>query len=319
MRKLVIIITIGLLAALGVWLWPKQTTVSPPLTTLTSDFSPLFTPITINTIPSQAEVRINDTLVGSSPISLSNLTDTSYRVTIKKQGFIELKVLLVPKESGNVITVQLQPLSGNSEENIETPIATTAPSSTPTTAGSPQENIDTTDINNTLADLEKNDPNIPFELAGKVSVPTGYRFPDNSDLSKPVPLEIIPPALVADSDTKKMPALERNVLLANLKAGYMFDPVSQGIIPMDTVQSEVSIINFGHFEPANLSIPNNKNLTWFNQSPNSCQLRTDPKSPQLINQTIPSQGLATITFSQKGIYIFFCQGNPGPTQTLVVS
>lgn len=315
MRKLAIIFFILIVAATAFFFLRRPSSISilPTATPTSSQFSQLYAPLTITTTPSQTEVRLNSQYIGTTPLSLSNLADDTYRITFRKSGYEELVILLSPKESKGVISLHLNAISGSTQTTVarvETP--TTVATITP-------DNTDIIDVTSTLADLERNDPNIPPPLAGKVNVPPGYRFPDNADLTKAVPLEIIRSPLVPDPKTDRMYPLEKNILLANLQGGYMYDPVVQEIVPMGTEGTQISIIDFGNLEPRNMNVASNGSVLWFNQSRESCQLRTDPKSPQLINQLIPVQGTSTVTFSTSGIYIFFCQGNPGPTQTIVVS
>ncbi|OGC81919.1 MAG: hypothetical protein A2V81_03505 [Candidatus Abawacabacteria bacterium RBG_16_42_10] len=115
-----------------------------------------------------------------------------------------------------------------------------------------------------------------------------------------------------------MDELEKDLLLSRLGRNYYYDPVSQNIVADSSYQAHASIIDFGIFDPATLEIKKDENMLWFNQNTSSCQLRTDPKSPERINQTITSQKSIMIQLTTPGIYFFYCQDKPENTQTIVV-
>ena len=271
-----------------------------PTATLTP-ISSTIAPITVTSSPSQAQVFLDGAEIGITPLALTNLSTTVHRLTLKKSGFLEEAVTFTPQVTTSFIHLNLQPIPATDGVATPLPTATAEPSETPGEELVP-------DV------LERNDPQIPLALAGLVSVPDGYRFPVNPDITKPIPLEIIPFPVEQDAETKRMPITAKNELLARLRFSYFYNPLSQTIEPYQSPFT--SLIDFGFFEPQSLSVPVNTTLSWYNQNDEACQLRSDPKSPQKFNQTIAAQSLGNLQIMEKGIYVFFCQGTPGPTQVI---
>ncbi len=269
-----------------------------PTTSLTNELGPqgrvtVLAPITIISTPTEATVRLNGNVMGTTPLSLANLRQHNNVITLEKSGFSKITIALAPPDSATTIAFDLQ-------------------KQTYQTSSIPEKSFQ-----ETLDYLNNNDANIPFELTGKIVVPEGFRFPDNADINQPLNLEPIPLALLRDSTTQQMPLDQRSTLFNRLNTNYRYDPNTQTMFT-EAFRFAVSIINFETFDPQTLNIRSGSELLWYNQSTEDCELRTDPKSPMRINQKVAVQKSTVLSLINPGIYIFFCQGNPGPTQTITV-
>lgn len=297
MRK--VLLAIFLIILIGAAIITSKEIFQPqkirPAPTNNADSLKTFQSLTIISIPAEATVVLNGETIGTTPISLSNLTGTSNRLSLEKAGFESVAFLLTPPYENNSIRLNLQPLK-----------VTT----------STTQLIDD-DFQTELDNLNANDPNIPLELAGQVVVPYGFRFPDNPDLTQAVVLEPIPEPLVQDPMTELMPALARSALINKLNTLYIYDPARNEIIAHVT-GAIINLINFGVFDPLNANIASGSSMLWYNHNRSTCELRTHPKSPEKINQKILPQSSLSLPLTTPGIYIFFCQGNPGPTQVITV-
>ncbi len=222
-----------------------------------------------------------------------------------KRAIIILIIVLAITIAINLVFVFM-----NRPSSPSTPISTPSPSS-------PIPTPDLTDINSIIADLERSSTPEITPVA-TFNIPVGFRFPENANLSNKTSLEIILPNLKPDPQTKRMDEIERELLQAHLGYNYYYDPISQNIVADSNYKVTTTIIDFGIFSPNKLEIKQTENVLWFNQNTSICQLRTDPKSPEHINQTIASQKSTTIKLSAPGIYIFYCQDNTENTQTIIV-
>jgi hypothetical protein len=270
---------------------------SPPSSTTTSNHTvpEISRSFLITTNPPGAIVKIDGKELGGSPLSVAD-TQASYVVHITLAGYEDLNATLLPAESQGVFHFDLKPLT-----------------TTPPTITNPS---DSTTGDNNSDNLLYYSPNIPEALSGLVSVPHGYRFPDNADTSSIVFLEIIPPP----ESTNQLSGIEESNLISKLSKRYYFDPQTTSV-QLDTSFAPASIVLFNQerFTPTTSTSPNGLPVVWFNQSTTTCQLRSDPQSPLKLNQLVPSGKVYTLTATEKGIYIFYCQGNPGPTHTLVIN
>ncbi len=276
---------------------PNATT-SSPLPTATSSSSDLVPEtaknITVTSFPADASVFLDNVQVGKTPVTLAQLSGEKYALKIEKAGFVVYTATLIPSENDGLIAVTLSPNSPSDPLII-----------TPST-------IDDDNIN----DLVTNDPQIPTELLGLVTVPTGYRFPlESQDITKRINLEIIPLAVA-----QELAGIVRSDLIARLANLYHYDPQSIEIKLDDTfVPTNIVLFDGQSYDPARNKISSGETTIWYNHTETTCQLRTDPQSPIKINQLVPPQKAFPMILSEKGIYIFYCQGQPGPTHTLVVS
>ncbi len=277
---------------------PVPSPVPIPQPTATSSSSDLVPEtaknITVTSFPSDASVFLDNVQVGKTPVTLAQLTQERYSLKIEKAGFVVYTATLIPSENDGLIAVTLSANSPSDPQII-----------TPST-------IDDDNIH----DLITNDPQIPTELLGLVTVPKGYRFPlETQDITKRINLEIIPlPA------TQILEGIVRSELIARLANLYYYDPQSIAIKLDDTfAPTNIVIFNGQSYDPARNKISSGETTIWYNHTEATCQLRTDPQSPVKINQLVPPQKAFPIILPEKGIYIFYCQGQPGPTHTLVVS
>lgn len=250
--------------------------------------------VTITSFPPDALVFLDNTQVGKTPVTLAQLTHTSYQLRVEKVGYIIYSSTLLPNESNGLVEVTLSP-------NTSTDPLITGPIT-----------IDDSNVQNLL----NNDPQIPTALLGLVSVPTGYRFPvENQDITQRINLELIPPPT-----NVALEGIVRSELIARLATQYYYDPQSISIqLDNSLIPTNIVLFNGESYDPAKNKITSGETTIWYNHSSNTCQLRTDPQSPIKINQLIPAQKAYPMTLTEKGIYIFYCQGQPGPTHTLVVS
>ncbi|MBI4835843.1 MAG: PEGA domain-containing protein [Candidatus Abawacabacteria bacterium] len=320
MKKVLIILLVLLLIGSGIFFWSRRNNSVQNLEIRdqnlikNNDVIPIAqAPITIVTNPIGATIKLDGNEEGKTPLSLSNLVKESYRLEIQKDGYQTIVATLFPRENKGFISLALTPITPT-QSSVPIAIVSSKPTSI-----SHSDQPSTEDMQTYLNTLLENDPNIPLALAGKVNVPLGYRFPDTFDLTKKVYLEIIKPTLEQDSLSKQMPLLARSFLFAQLRDRFYYDPQNGVIVSAEKNQFAISIINFGFFDPTHISLNQGMELVWFNQNNKACELRTDPKSPQKINQTIMPQTTSSIQLVEKGIYLFFCQGNPGPLQTVTVS
>ncbi|MBP7057452.1 PEGA domain-containing protein [Candidatus Gracilibacteria bacterium] len=251
----------------------------------------------ITTNPSGATVRIDGKELGGSPLSVA-YTQSSYTVNIILAGYEDLNATLIPAESRGVFHFDLKPL-------------TTTPSTSTITNPS-----DSTTGDNDSDNLLYYSPNIPEALSGLVVVPYGYRFPDNADIGSIVFLEIIPPP----ESNQELGGIEESNLISKLSQRYYFDP-STTSVQLDSSFAPASIVIFDQerFRPTTSTSPSGSPVVWFNHSTTTCQLRSDPQSPIKFNQLVPGGKVYALTGTEKGIYIFYCQGNPGPTHTIVIN
>ncbi len=277
---------------------PVPSPVPTPQPTATSSSSDLVpetaTNITVTSFPSDASVFLDNVQVGKTPVTLAQLTQERYSLKIEKAGFVVYTATLIPSENDGLIAVTLSANSPSDPQII-----------TPST-------IDDDNIH----DLITNDPQIPTELLGLVTVPKGYRFPlEPPAITKRINLEIIPlPA------TQTLEGIVRSELIARLANLYYYDPQSIAIKLDDTfAPTNIVLFNGQSYDPARNKISSGETTIWYNHTEATCQLRTDPQSPVKINQLVPLQKAFPMILSEKGIYIFYCQGQPGPTHTLVVS
>lgn len=150
-------------------------------------------------------------------------------------------------------------------------------------------------------------------------IPPGFKIPENTSAQYPTSLVPILPSLIPDSETKKLSIPAKDLLFYQLSKSFIYQPASSEIVEDTSYQVLPTIIDFGHFDPESTQSRPGNNLLWFNQNTLSCQLKTDPKSPTRIDRTIGSQETLILQLFTPGIYLFFCQGIPGSTQTIVVS
>lgn len=250
--------------------------------------------ITVISFPPDASVFLDNAQVGRTPLTLAQLTRDSYSLKVEKVGFVVHTATIIPRENNGLIEVTLLANSPSSTLTI-----------TPSTID--DDNID---------DLFSSDPQIPTELLGLVTVPTGYRFPiEAQDITKRINLEIIPLPV-----TEALEGVVRSSIIARLANLYYYDPQSIAIKLDDTaVPTNIVLFDGQSYDPARNKISSGETTLWYNHTTATCQLRTDPQSPVKINQLVPAQKAFPMLLNEKGIYIFYCQGQPGPTHTLVVS
>ncbi len=275
---------------------PSPTTIPlpSPTATLNDQVPATAKNITVTSFPADASVYLDNIQVGKTPVTLAQLTRSSYSLKIEKLGFVVYTATLIPSENNGLVEVTLL------ENSPSNPLIIT-----PSTID--DDNVD---------DLVTNDPQTPTELLGLVTVPTGYRFPlETQDITKRINLEIIPLPIRQTPE-----GIIRSELIARLANLYYYDP--QAItIKLDDTFAPTNIVLFDgqSYDPARNKISSGETTIWYNHTAATCQLRTDPQSPVKINQLIPPQKAFPMLLNEKGIYIFYCQGQPGPTHTLVVS
>lgn len=252
--------------------------------------------ITITSDPDGVSIFLDDQNMGKTPLTLAQLNHNSYSLRAEKDGFVTEISTLLPQASNGLVHLTL-PLKTSSSPDIVT-----------NSAG-----VDNT---GNIDDLLNNDPQIPGELVGKVTVPEGYRFPiETTDLTQRINLEVIPP-----NPNVPLTGLARSTLISRLANLYYYDPTTISIL-LDASFTPPSIALFtgDAYDPVNSKINHGESIVWYNASSTTCQLRTDPQSPMKINQLLPAYKALPMNFATAGIYIFYCQGTPGPTHTLVVS
>lgn len=253
--------------------------------------------ITITSTPSSISIFLDDTNMGQTPLTLANLSHNSYSLRAQKENFTTQILTLVPSESNGLVQIDMLPIQGLNEPDL-----TTNPSG-----------LDSTD---NIGNLINNDPQIPTDLLGLVTVPEGYRFPAQvTDITQRINLEIIPP-----DPAQPLVGLARSNLIARLVTLYYYDPQTVSIMADNTFTPQGTAIFDGKtYDPTKGKLFSGDSIVWYNHTSITCQLRTDPQSPVKINQLIPATKSLPLTLTDKGIYIFYCQGQPGPTYTLVVS
>ena len=253
--------------------------------------------ITITSSPPSISIFLDDTNMGQTPLTLANLDHNSYSLRAEKENFTTQILTLVPSESNGLVQIDLLPIQDTNEPDL-----TTNPSGS-----------DSTD---NIGDLINNDPQIPTELLGLVTVPEGYRFPaEVTDITQRINLELIPP-----DPSQPLEGLARSNLIARLVTLYYYDPQTVAIVADAAFTPQSTILFDGKtYDPTKGKLFSGDSIVWYNHSLTTCQLRTDPQSPIKINQLIPAAKSLTMPLTDKGIYIFYCQGQPGPTYTLVVS
>lgn len=271
-----------------------QPNVTPPTNQNDNQVPEIAKNITITSFPSEALVFLDNTQVGKTPVTLAQLTHTSYQLRVEKVGYSVYSSTLLPSENNGLVEVTLSP-------NTVTDPLIIGPAT-----------IDDSNVQSLIS----NDPQIPTALLGLVTVPTGYRFPlENQDITQRINLELIPPAT-----DLVLQGIVRSELIARLATQYYYDPQSISIQLDDSlVTSNIVLFDGKSYDPAKNKTTSGETTIWYNHTATTCQLRTDPQSPVKINQLIPAQKTYPMTLTEKGIYIFYCQGQPGPTHTLVVS
>ncbi len=277
----------------------SNTTVNnPPQTELpNTTAAPARFSITITSNPPDANVYLDDVSMGKTPVTLAALDHNSYSLRLTKTGFSTDVSTLVPAASNGLVAIKLTPIASTATPDL-------------TTNGSGLDNPANIDA------LFANDPQIPVALLDKVTVPDGFRFPDNvTDISQRINLEVIPP-----DPSMPLTGLDRSNLIARLAELYYYDSKSVSVKLDDAFTPQtVAVFNGTAFDPINSKMTSNQMVVWYNNTASTCQLRTDPQSPVKINQLVPAGKSWNLSLSDKGIYIFYCQGAPGPTHTLVVS
>ncbi len=253
--------------------------------------------ITVTSTPAAITIFLDDINMGQTPITLANLNHNSYSLRAEKAKYTTQILTLVPSESNGLVQIDLAPI-----QSTDDPDLTTNPSGLDTT-----DNIET---------LFSNDPQIPTDLLGRVTVPDGFRFPAGvTDISQRINLEVIPP-----DPTQPLTGLARSNLIARLVTLYYYDPQTVAIVADASFTPQSTVLFDGKtYDPTKGKLFSGDSIVWYNNSITTCQLRTDPQSPVKINQLIPAAKSLAMPLTDKGIYIFYCQGQPGPTYTLVVS
>lgn len=253
--------------------------------------------ITVTSTPEAITIFLDDVSMGQTPITLANLNHNSYSLRAEKANYTSQILTLVPNESDGLIQIDLTPI-----QNTNDPDLTTNPSGLDTT-----DNIET---------LFTNDPQIPTDLIGLVTVPDGFRFPAGvSDISQRINLEVIPP-----DPAQTLTGLARSNLIARIVTLYYYDPQTVAIVADTSFTPQGTVLFNGKtYDPTKGKLFSGDSIVWYNNTTSTCQLRTDPQSPVKINQLIPATKSLSMPLTDKGIYIFYCQGQPGPTYTLVIS
>lgn len=220
---------------------------------------------------------------------------------------IALAIILIVSAAFFILgTFLQQPASG--------PQTQTGAVITPTTPVQTQTGV-TIPTPSTTSPFLPSSPTVPTMV-----IPPGFSFPEDPSIRDFVFLEPILPSLTPDPTTEQLSITDKDLLYFQLSRRYYYDPEeSSQIIEDPYYRVTPTIIDFGHFDPESMEVKTDEKLLWFNQNTVDCQLRTDPKSPQAINQKLGPQQSAAFQLTKPGIYVFFCQGLPGSTQTIVAS
>ena len=150
-------------------------------------------------------------------------------------------------------------------------------------------------------------------------IPPGFRVPEEVSYREPFEIEPILPSLTPEPETQRLSIPDKDLLFFQLSKVFYYDPDAYTIIEDTGYQVRPTIIDFGHFDPEDLTARPGDNLLWFNQHTVGCKLKTDPKSPFRIEREIGSQEMIILQLYDPGKYLFFCQGLPGSTQTIVIT